>query len=433
MQLLELYKKAIEHYENEDFSSAKTLLQLIYKKDNNFEQTECYLADCYFFLKNKDTALRLYCSYIKKWEDSYALQMRAELLFTLGLHKSAIRDIIAALRIEAPEQLPKYERINKPVNSFVFEDDCNFEKLGFSEFDNTPICGIYILVFKNEELYVGQSVNIAKRLVQHKKRYLDIEYIFVKEVQQDNLYSEENRTIAFIESKLIRLRNTKQLSFHSLFNETHQKQWIENITYKYNSGIRYSNEEVRLNYHDRLLKVKEKTYFDEVSQILSYYIQNLIPNYTASEYTYWSLSCLPKYLKKEHCICRIQINNVPVISIFEQEDNSLSYILFISRVPLLRSINNIEQLKSVLNRHQSLYIDIGNHFKDWTNGDSLYIKLNQENIKTFLAEPLFIESIRLFNLRMMNNTGKEKKYRRTITHCIDWVDELLKFDNLSFK
>lgn len=51
-------------------------------------------------------------------------------------------------------------------------------------FNGKNICGIYILAFQNGMYYVGQSINIWKRFIQHNKNYDDIIAISFKNVEK---------------------------------------------------------------------------------------------------------------------------------------------------------------------------------------------------------------------------------------------------------
>ena len=60
-----------------------------------------------------------------------------------------------------------------------------------------------------------------------------------------------------------------------------------------------------------------------------------------------------------------------------------------------------------------------------TEGDEVTLLLNQEEFRDTLNNPLVLSSMRLFNLRMMNNVSKEIKHMRKPYHCLDLADAVI--------
>lgn len=171
--------------------------------------------------------------------------------------------------------------------------------------------------------------------------------------------------------------------------------------------------------------LKEKPYYEKLVSSLSKFLKLTIPNYIASEFDYWNITCLPKYLKDENCIIRININAVPVLSIFEQPSRSLSFMIYASKLPYMRFLKEANTLRPLFDLFPKLKIDLRNAFEDRTEGDEITLLIDGLDFQDVLDNQLVLSSIRLFTLRMMNRTGKEEKYRRSISHCLDLSDAII--------
>ena len=214
----------------------------------------------------------------------------------------------------------------------------------------------------------------------------------------------------------------------NIFDEQQQKLWIGSLNYNNLTGSKFNNETIKIKLTDKYLTITEKVYFDELVILLRQYIKNSIPNYLASEYNYWSISCLPNYLKESNCITRININSVPVLSVFEETDGSLIFRLFVSKLPYLHYLKeNSNPEKLFFEDFSALSIDLESSFEENTDGDEMSFLISQKDFQQAIKDKLFLSSIRTFNLRMMNKTGRENKFRRRVTHCLDFSDKILEY------
>lgn len=235
---------------------------------------------------------------------------------------------------------------------------------------------------------------------------------------------EESNTISTFEANSLRIRNLKQINFANIFSETYQKRWIDDLNYNKLSGQKFDNTVVRESFEDRFLLFKEKPYYEELIQLLAIYLQSAIPNYLASEYNYWTITCLPNHLKKAGCVLRININSVPVLSIFEQKDELLSFMIYASKMPYLKYLKQ-NGVDSFVKQITLFNFAPREAFTEKTEGDEIAMLLNQTAFKEALNNPLALSSMRLFNLRMMNNVGKEIKHIRKPYHCLDLADAVI--------
>ncbi|MEA1972522.1 MAG: GIY-YIG nuclease family protein [Candidatus Cloacimonadota bacterium] len=424
------YNRGICYYFIDKYELAISDLEKAKSMDNEFDCINFYLGGSYSLIENYEKGIELFTEHLKNYEDEVAVKWRASLYWLTEQFEKANNDFTKIL-IKESQYIENFENINKidtskGTNPNLINNSFDFNKIGFSILTKKNKCsGIYILEFNNYEYYIGQSKKIQNRIKQHLKKYNDIKSIYFKPITEDLLLSEENTTIAIFEKNTLRIRNLKQIKFLSIFDKNNQEKWVNDTTFNILNGCKVNNNELRKKFHDRYLLLKRKPYFDQLIFLLSKYLKCSIPNYIASEFNYWNITCLPKYLEKENCISRININAVPILSIFEKPNNSLIFMLYVSKLPFLRYIKQNKTLHSFFKQIPSLKMDLRDAFEEKTEGDEIKLLIDQKDFENFLDNQLMLSSIRLFNLRMMNNTGKEKKHRRRISHCLDLSDIII--------
>jgi tetratricopeptide (TPR) repeat protein len=406
-----------------DFETAKLL-------NSELNSIDFYLGGCNFFIENYEKSIELFTNHLLVYEDEIALKWRAETYILTQQYKKANIDI-ARLLLNEVQDIERFQKINEieKVKTTILIENNKFLSIndnGFQNLKDEKVSGIYILEFSNNEYYVGQAKKVQVRIKQHLKKHNDIVNIYFKPTIENLLLSEENTTIAFFESKELRIRNLKQIDFLNVFNEIHQEKWVSDLNYNTITGSKFNNYDVRNKFKERYLKLNEKLYFEDLICLLRKYIKSTIPNYLASEFNYWNITCLPNYLKKSNCISRININSVPVLSVFEEPDNSLTFMLCVSKLPFLKHLKQKnDSFKLFSETIPSLRLDLSNAFQEKTEGDEIAVLINQKDFQKALENELLTFSIRLFNLRMMNKTGREEKYRRAVSHCLYLSDKIL--------
>lgn len=427
---LGLYNRGICYYSTDKYDLAIRDLESAKLLNNELDSIDFYLGGCNFFIENYEKSIELFSNHLLDYDDEIALKWRADIYNLTEQYEKANIDLTKLLLNEV-QDIERFQKINEieKVKSAIPKDNNKLlliSDYGFHNLKDEKCSGIYILEFSNNEYYIGQAKKIQIRIKQHLKKYNDIVTVYFKPTIEDLLLLEENTTIAIFETKKLRIRNLKQVKFLNVFNEEHQEKWVSNLTYNILTGSKFNNEDVRNKFKDRYLKLKEKLYFEEIINLLRKYIKSTIPNYLASEFNYWNITCLPNYLKKSNCITRININSVPVLSVFEEPDNSLSFMLYVSKVPYLKYLKqNNDLFKFFSENIPSLRLDLRDAFEEKTEGDEITLLINQKDFKNALENELLTSSIRLFNLRMMNKTGREEKYRRAVSHCLDLSDKIL--------
>jgi tetratricopeptide (TPR) repeat protein len=377
------YNRGIVYYKSGDYELALQDLEKAKALENCPDDIDFFVAITYYCLEKYETAIQYFSQYLENYEDVNALVCRADCYYETNQFEKAQQDITEILLLNIPE-IQEIECINntpdrKKINPSVTENQ-SFGDLGFSILYNDNCYGIYILEFTNNEFYIGQTKSMKKRLTQHHKKYDDIVAVYFKTVRKEDLFDEEYRIISIFEQQKIRIRNLIQIEFLNHFDENQQVKWKNDLTFNLVNGNRFYNKTVQNNYVSRFLVFQKKVFYNDFIRLLSQYFIAAMPNYIASEFNYWNITCLPKHLQKEKCVSRININGVPVLSIYEGDDGELNFMLFLSKLPLLKYLNVNDTLPNWFITIPSLKFDFLNTFEDKTNGDEGRLSFHQKEV-----------------------------------------------------
>jgi len=185
-------------------------------------------------------------------------------------------------------------------------------------------CGIYVLHFADGRYYVGQSIDVTRRYVQHRGNHPDIVRLSFKLVGQPELTKVELETMHFLKGQGLSLRNIQGIDpppgladFDLMMDQTAQDRWVTDMTSTDVSGSRMVNPELRSKYHGRYLRLAAKPYAADVSDVLREYAAVGLPRARASEESFWSCSCLPA----SQVYSRVNINWQEVLTAFTMEDH----------------------------------------------------------------------------------------------------------------
>lgn len=435
-----LYNRGLCYLETEQYKLAILDFKLAHALDSKLSCHDL-LGLAYLSLGKDEKAVERFSQYLEKQSDNIVLAWRAEAYVNLDQYKKALQDYELILLSEAKDQ--EYLEHLKNLNNYspTFSEDelghhadtgsLDLEKNGFVLCPHSHfhiffpnVAGVYILEFANGEFYAGQTKKLISRLRSHQKVYDDIIHIYFRQVPEIELLPEEDKAISLLELNQCRIRNLKQIKFSNLFNQDCQKQWLSNLNYNSVSGTRFNNDLIRAKYKERFNELKGKTYFESSALLLAAYIKCGIPNYIASEYNYWQITCLPKYLLHERFVSRTNINSVPVLSVYVAKDESLRMMLCISKLPFLLYLETHSSFNNLFDDIPSLSLEIRNAFEN-SEGDEIVLHIKQADFQHALDNEVIRAAIRSYNLRMMNNVGKESKFRRNPVHCLDLSDLLI--------
>ena len=197
-------------------------------------------------------------------------------------------------------------------------------------------CGIYVLHFKDGMHYIGQSIDVTRRYVEHRRNYNDIVQLSFKQVKLLALDYEERRVRNLFQDNGHVLRGVVGIhplpgdaDFDLIMPLEDQKQWITNPYMIDYSGSRVCNPALRKTFEGKFVRLIKKRFFDDMLEVLRKYMRVGIPRIRASEETFWSCSCLPE----TYTYTRININWQEVFAIHEGEDE-LTYTFQFALSPL---------------------------------------------------------------------------------------------------
>lgn len=287
------------------------------------------------------------------------------------------------------------------------------------------VCGIYILFFKNGQHYAGQSVNIPMRYVQHRENHDDIIQISYKEVPRDRLSAVEQLTIGELE-RLTSLRNISLVSIppgvsdiDAIFPVEDQQKWLKG-NYVNKHSQRMVNPEFRLKYTKKFNKLMEdKRFVTQIIPVMQKYFKLCIPEPKLTELDFWRCSCLPLVGDGSVIYSRVNIYMQEVLTVGYDNDENIPLFSFHLMQSRLDEMTQIEIDKLVADYPSAIFDE---HSYKTGGADQLNICLeNSTEALAFLDEPIIMQSIKEFNLRLMRKGAGFNKS----SHCMDLADLLV--------
>lgn len=271
-------------------------------------------------------------------------------------------------------------------------------------FKKNKRCGVYILEFQNDEIYVGKAIDVVRRYGQHRKAHQDIRAIRFQKLKKSELDQSERSLIYRLERAGFGLRNVTFTSipqpgsdFEGIMPIDQQNLWLDKMIKEDRRVDRAQDAAIdarSLRSFDRLQKV---CMIDPHLPFLRYYIENLIPFPRISEISFWSLTALGGGTKERPgFLYRLNMFWQEVLSVFgDGEDAEI-------RLQCARS--TLEATPGGLPRiARSIGAEFGESPYKPGGSDqvSLYAPWNDDPLRIFRDEDV-ARSIRLFNLRLMN-------------------------------
>jgi hypothetical protein len=286
-------------------------------------------------------------------------------------------------------------------------------------------CGVYILEFGDGDVYVGQTVDVTRRYVQHCKIHSDITSISFRRVAKKNLNETERTAIWMLEQNGYRLRNITftsiprgEFDFDFVMCPEDQHEWLANLDYIDDRGNRFNDIALRQRYTRKLQQFLKQPFADQAINVLRAYVRQGLPAYARSEMSFWACSCLPAYSNSAIVIySRININWQEVFTICS-ENETLICSWHVARAPLEQVFG--ESLDSLQVRYPDL--SVTEHYYEPGGQDQINLVTEGEELALeMLNDKAVLAAVRLFNLRLMQKGPCT--YNRY--HCFDLADRLI--------
>jgi hypothetical protein len=283
-------------------------------------------------------------------------------------------------------------------------------------------CGIYVLHFANGEYYVGQTVDITKRFLQHRKRHDDIARVSFRPVGRRSLDFHEAQLIRLMEMKRMRLRNISMTSilatepgaFDEVMGAERQQRWLSDPAWVDLGGERVSTVGSDGLYRDRYKSFKALPYAADVLAVVRAYVHNALPAARSGEASYWQASVLPPNYT---VLVRINVNWQEVF-FANDDDQGLLFYFVLSKRELQRAFGDN------LARFTASYP--GAEWEDvaYRAGGSDQVSAWLWDAPTalrFVTDPDVIPALRHYNLRLI----KKGKCPWARSHNFDLVTDIL--------
>lgn len=200
-------------------------------------------------------------------------------------------------------------------------------------------CGIYLIQFTDELFYIGQAVDVVRRFSQHRRNYNDIQGFSFIPVVKNSLNEVEKELIFNAESLGFKLKNAVHVSsilgdtdFDLLMPISEQDAWLS-ATSQLATGKNQPKITLPESQQVRFSKNFDQFTRHPASQValmlLRQYINVCVPVPRRSEYSFWSVSCMPSTNKDSWP--RLFCVNAAMMELFivgwEKNTNSLwSYV-----------------------------------------------------------------------------------------------------------
>jgi hypothetical protein len=184
-------------------------------------------------------------------------------------------------------------------------------------------CGLYVLRFADGARYAGQSVDIARRFLDHKRTHPDIVDMQYRALTRADLDHEERQLIRLLES----MGPTRNITWGTgrphdsdldvLFPRAVRDRWLADPGTYRPAGGRVDDPAQRARMSGRLARLDATDHLDGVVVAVRRYLRNCVPAYVDTEFTYWALSCMPSTGRGEGfgCLACVSINTMETLTL----------------------------------------------------------------------------------------------------------------------
>jgi len=275
-------------------------------------------------------------------------------------------------------------------------------------------CGIYLLQFDNDIFYIGQAVEVVRRFGQHRKIHSDIVGFSFLPVSKQNLDNQERVLIQKAEINGLPITNRIHVSaiigetdLGLILSDEEQDQWlaskeefnrddvVSRITLAPEQYLRYSQA------YSHFLSRPDHT---AVLKLIKKYVFSCIPACCRTEYSFWSLTCLPATNRSTWPrIAAININFMEtfVIGYNIEDPNAHWGFMNIAKTVIEHEYSSIQTFQKkypFVNVRERMYRAGGN--------DQITVETSGvANLSSLLSDDAVISAAGLLNLRLMRKGG----------------------------
>jgi hypothetical protein len=294
-----------------------------------------------------------------------------------------------------------------------------------------PRCGIYLLEFSDGTFYIGQALDVVRRFSQHRKQHDNIVRWSFRPVKRRNLDAVERELIHRAPSLGLTLTNKVHVShvvgetdLDGLLAPDEQQSWLA-------KPAETSAKDVRLNidadgshrtrYKHEWGALQDREDLPQLLKLLRLYIHNCVPAYRRTEYSFWSVSCMPStnaaYFPR---LAAISMNIMETFVVYHPKDGLDDVRSFVN----LSKARLLEQYHSEGKFYRQYPGTWWHQHRNYraAGEDQMQVELgNLSSAMRVLADPAVQSAAGLLNLRLMRKGGNI--YARY--HCFDLADQLI--------
>ena len=185
-------------------------------------------------------------------------------------------------------------------------------------------CGVYLLEFPDSVFYIGQAIDVVKRFSQHRQSHSDIiGFSFLKhprrhldEIERSLIHKAEK--LGFVLSNTVHATHVLgDTDLDLVVSPKEQKRWLKSpveMNRADESTIIELPDNMIHRTRDKYEKMKKRENYDAAVDLLKTYTDSCVPLPRRTEYSFWSLSCLPSTNKSTWP--RLATVNMSVMEVF---------------------------------------------------------------------------------------------------------------------
>jgi hypothetical protein len=164
-------------------------------------------------------------------------------------------------------------------------------------------CGIYLLEFPNSVYYIGQAIDVVRRFSQHRRGHNDIVgFSFIptpaadlNTVERDLIFRAEKLGLKIINA--VHVTNIiGETDLDLILSSVEQEAWLRDPCLFNGSDTASSiqmTETQQLRFAKNFNRFVKHPLASKAIGLLQHYIMNCVPTPKRTEYSFWSVSCMP--------------------------------------------------------------------------------------------------------------------------------------------
>jgi hypothetical protein len=291
-------------------------------------------------------------------------------------------------------------------------------------------CGIYLLGFADGLFYIGQARDVVRRFSQHRKLHDDIVRWGFRPEKRRNLDAVERELIHRAPSLGLKLTNKVHVSdivgetdLDELLAPDEQKLWRANPAKTSAQDVRLdidADGSHRTRYKHEWSLFRNRHDFSRLLGLLRLYIHGCVPAYRRTEYSFWSVSCMPS-TNAAHFprLAVVNMNIMETFVVFHPKyapNNVLSFV----NLSKDRLLEQYPSKQAFYRQYPGTKWCPSNY--QAAGEDQMRVELgNLSSAIRVLADPAVQSAAGLLNLRLMRKGGNI--YARF--HCFGLADQLI--------